>query len=92
MTSAPGTQPPGAPSAPAVTERQLNLSFAQNLLANQSSADDLANAFKMLYTALDERSISYVQATLQLVGDVTTVDALMSLLDQIGIQASVKDM
>lgn len=81
-----------APPTPAATERQINFSFTQNLLANQSSADDLANAFKTLYTALDERNISYLQGTLQMVGAATTVDALKALLDQVGIQANVKDM
>ena len=85
---------PGAPTAPtpAATERQITFSFTQNLLANQSSADDLANAFKTLYTALDERNISYLQATVQMVGDAKTVDGLKSLLDQVGIHANVKDM
>lgn len=92
-----GNDTPGSPGAPtppppAATERQISFSFTQNLLANQSSADDLANAFKTLYTALDERNISYLQATLQMVGDATTVDALKAVLDQIGIQANVKDM
>jgi hypothetical protein len=85
---------PATPTSPTPTasERQINFSFTHNLLANQSSADDLANAFKFLYTVLDERNISYLQATLQLVGDATKVDALKKLLDEIGIQANVKDM
>ena len=85
------TPPPG-PVATTPTERQINFSFTQNLLAAPTSADDLANAFKTLYTALDERNISYFQGTLQLVGDSAAVDALKVILDQIGIQASVKDM
>jgi hypothetical protein len=92
VNDTPGSPGAPAPPTPAATERQINFSFTQNLLANQSSADDLANAFKTLYTALDERNISYLQATLQMVGDATTVDALKALLDQIGIQANVKDM
>ena len=55
-------------------------------------ADDLANAFKTLYTALDERKSATCKATLQMVGAATTVDALKALLDQVGIQANVKDM
>ena len=55
-------------------------------------ADDLANAFKTLYTALDERNMSYMQATLQMVGNAMTVDAFKDLLEEIGIQANVKDM
>lgn len=80
------------PSSPSALERQISFSLTQNLLANQASADDLANAFKTLYTALDERSISYLQATMQLVGDAASVDALKALLDHIGIQGIVKDM
>lgn len=89
-----GSPDPHSPVQPpsAATERQLNFSLTRNLLADQSSADDVANAFKTLYTALDERNISYLQTTLQIVGDTTTVDALKRLLDQIGIQSNVKDM
>jgi len=88
----PGSPGAPTPSTPVATERPITFSFTQNLLANQSSADDLANAFKTLYTALDERNISYLQATLQMVGDATTTNALKALLDQIGIQAAIKDM
>lgn len=48
--------------------------------------------FKALYTALDERTISYLQATLQLIGESTTIDRLKALLDEVGIQANIKDM
>lgn len=88
----PATKKTGTATPTAAAERQINLSFTQNLLANQASADDLASMFKALYTALDERNISYLQATLQLIGESATIDRLKMLLDEVGIQANVKDM
>jgi hypothetical protein len=64
----------------------------KKLLATSRQPDDLATAFKTICTALDERNISYLQATLQLVGAAKTVDTLKGLLDQIGIQANMKDI
>ena len=69
-----GPQPgSGGPSPMAeAKEQQVAFSFTKNLLGDGAGADDLAAIFKAVYQALDERSISYSQGTLQLVvnGDV----------------------
>jgi hypothetical protein len=77
---------------PAVSEKQISFAITQNLLTNQTGADDLANLFKALYTALDEREISYVQTTVQIVGNAATIDDLMQRLADAGVHASTKDM
>jgi hypothetical protein len=82
--------PTGHPTT--VTERQISFSLTQNLLSNQSAADDLANLFKALYTALDERDVSYAQTTVQLVGKAALIDSLRQKLDDIGVHSTTKDM
>jgi hypothetical protein len=86
------TSPPAPAPAPAVTERQISFSLTQNLLSSQTAADDLANLFKALYTALDERDISYVQTTVQLVGSTAITDELKQRLHDMAVQATMKDM
>jgi hypothetical protein len=93
-----GTTTAGAGAAsstghtPTVTERQISFAITQNLLSNQSAADDLADLFKALYTALDERDVSYVQTTVQLVGRAAMIDALKQKLDAMGVHSATKDM
>jgi hypothetical protein len=82
-----GTGPTGQESA---TEQQVLFSFTKNLLGDAQGADDLADLFKALYQALDERQISYGQGTLQLivVGDVA--DNLTEKLSALGVNATIK--
>jgi len=42
--------------------------------------------------ALDERQISYLQGTINLVVDATAVDQIQPLLAELGITATIKDM
>lgn len=92
-TSSGGATTPPPPPAPTVTERQISFSVTQNLLSSsQSAADDLANLFKALYTALDERDVSYVQTTIQLVGTAAMADELKHRLDDMGVRSTTKDM
>ncbi|MEV4751650.1 DUF499 domain-containing protein [Streptosporangium sp. NPDC049248] len=77
---------------PTVTERQIAFSFTRNLLANPDEADNFAALFKTLYMALDERKISYLQGTLQLVVDAGTTDDLQQWLGELGINSTIKEI
>lgn len=87
-----GTQPgPGGPSPVAeAREQQVAFSFTKNLLGDGAGADDLAALFKAVYQALDERSISYGQGTLQLVVNGDVADQLSEKLRALGISATIK--
>jgi len=87
-----GSPAGGTATAEPTSEQQINFSLSQSLLGNQSIADDLASAFKALYTALDEGKVSYVQATVQLVADIDVVVTLKSVLDQAGINSTTKEI
>lgn len=79
-------------TTPPASERQVAFSFTRNLLANPNDADNFAALFKTLYMALDERKISYLQGTQQLVLDTATADALQQRLGELGIHSTVKDI
>jgi hypothetical protein len=76
----------------AAKEKQVAFSFTSNLLANSDKADAFAAMFKTLYMALDERQISYLHGTLQLVVDVSTADAIRRRLNELGISGTIKDI
>jgi hypothetical protein len=82
----PGGPGPGA----AAKEQQVAFSFTKNLLGDGAGADDLAALFKAVYQALDERSISYGQGTLQLVVNGDVADELAEKLQALGISATIK--
>ncbi|MFB4294840.1 DUF499 domain-containing protein [Nonomuraea sp. ATR24] len=75
-----------------VNERQAAFSFTRNLLANPEDADSFAALFKNLYMALDERKISYLQGSLQLVVDADNADSLQQRLGELGIKGTIKDL
>ncbi|TYB98393.1 DUF499 domain-containing protein, partial [Micromonospora sp. WP24] len=75
-----------------VTEQQVSFSFTRSLLASPGDADNFASLFKTLYMALDERKISYLQGTLQLVLDTETAAELQQRLGELGIHGTTKDM
>lgn len=77
-----------APSA----DRQVAFSFTSNLLAGAETADGFAALFRAFYMALDERQISYLQGTLQLVLDAAVFDQIQPLLSELGITATVKSI
>jgi hypothetical protein len=85
-----GGQPTGSGSIVEVKEQQVAFSFTKNLLGDEGAADDLAALFKTVYQALDERSISYGQGTLQLVVSGVVVEQLSEKLTALGINATVK--
>ncbi len=72
------------------TEQQVLFSFTKNLLGDMQGTDDLADLFKALYQALDERQISYGQGTLQLVVAADVADSLAEKLSALGLNATIK--
>lgn len=84
----PGPDGPGP--VPEAKEQQVAFSFTKNLLGDGAAADDLAALFKAVYQALDERSISYGQGTLQLVVAADVAAELTERLEAAGISATVK--
>ncbi|WP_433126517.1 DUF499 domain-containing protein [Micromonospora sp. CA-240977] len=79
-------------TTPPAAEQQVSFSFTRSLLASAGDADNFASLFKTLYMALDERKISYLQGTLQLVLDTDTSADLQQRLRELGIQGTAKDM
>jgi hypothetical protein len=77
---------------PKVADRQVAFSFTRNLLASPADADRFAELFMVLYLALDERSVSYAQGTLQVVVDPSTAERVRVKLEELGVPATVKDL
>lgn len=80
------------PASPANPDKSVAFSFTANLLANADTADKFAALFRAFYLALDERQISYLQGTLNLVTDAATAEQLQPLLAELGLTATVKDI
>ena len=101
--SGPGEPAPGSAAAgggtsaggavPAATlEKQVAFSFTSNLLSGADTADGFAALFRAFYMSLDERQISYLQGTINLVVDAAAVDQIQSLLADLGITPTIKDI
>ena len=74
-------------------ERQLGFSFNASLLADAGgTADGYTSLFRALYLALDERQISYLQGTLQLLLPEETAQQIKQKLSELGINATLKDL
>lgn len=82
----------GEAGAASSADRQVAFSFTSNLLAGAETADGFAALFRAFYMALDERQISYLQGTLQLVVNSAVVEQIQPLLTDLGITATVKDI
>ncbi len=78
-----GTEPPA--------EKRVVVSFTRNLLNQDEAADQFAALFRHLYLAADERQISYIQGTLQLVLDAKTVPDIERIATDLGLNPSVRD-
>lgn len=76
----------------AAKEKQVAFSFTSNLLASAERAETFAALFKTLYIALDERQLSYLQGTLQLVLDASAADAVRQRLNELGLSGTIKDI
>jgi hypothetical protein len=90
VSSGAGSSAGGAPAAS--TEKQIGFSFTNNLLSEPDHADGFAALFRALYMALDERQISYLQGTINLVVDAEVVDRLPPILDDLGIKPNIRDI
>ena len=82
-----GTDGPRPPA-----DKQINLSFTSNLLASPDAADRFAALFKALYMALDERQMSYLQGTLNLVVESDAAEQLRVVFDELRISATFRDL
>lgn len=101
-TNHPGSEKPGDHHAPGVPtpptpltsrEKQFAFSFNASLLADsEDTADGFAALFRTLYLALDERQVSYLQGTLQLLLRAETAQKIQETLAELGINATVKDL
>lgn len=81
----------GSPAA-ATTDKAVAFSFTSNLLAGADTADGFAALFRAFYVALDERQISYLQGTLNLVADAAVIEQLQPLLADLGLNATVREI
>ncbi len=81
----------GDEEAPA-KDKQVAFSFTSNLLASADSADGFAALFRTFYMALDERQISYLQGTIQLVLQAEAAEEIQQRLVDLGITPTVKDI
>ncbi|MFD3521247.1 hypothetical protein [Streptomyces sp. NPDC058653] len=87
-----GSSPDESPKSEQVRDRQVAFSFTKNLLANGDSADGFAALFRTFYMALDERQISYLQGTLQLVIQADEAEQIQQRLEELGISGTFKNI
>ncbi|MFF0572821.1 DUF499 domain-containing protein [Streptosporangium saharense] len=93
-----GTSGPSEPSdsgdapEPTAKDQQVAFSFTSNLLANGDAADKFAALFRAFYMSLDERQISYLQGTIQMVLQAEAAGQLRQQLEELGITAAFKDI
>lgn len=73
-------------------DRQVSFSFTSNLLSDNERADQFAALFRSFYVAADERQISYIQGTIQLVLQGEAADQIQQRLEELGIKASSREI
>ncbi|WP_410580161.1 DUF499 domain-containing protein [Amycolatopsis sp. lyj-108] len=82
----------GTPPQPPAKDRQAAFSFTSNLLASADNADGFAALFRAFYMALDERQISYLQGTVQVVLQAEAAEQIQQRLSELGIPVKFKDI
>ncbi|MFD5754580.1 DUF499 domain-containing protein [Streptomyces sp. NPDC127044] len=82
----------GGSTAGQAKDRQVAFSFTSNLLASSDNADGFAALFRTFYMALDERQISYLQGTIQLVLQGEAAEQIQQRLEELGIRATFKEI
>ncbi|MFJ1529746.1 DUF499 domain-containing protein [Streptomyces mirabilis] len=82
----------GGSTAGPAKDRQVAFSFTSNLLASSDNADGFAALFRAFYMALDERQISYLQGTIQLVLQGEAAEQIQQRLEELGIRATFKEI
>jgi hypothetical protein len=80
----------GTPTKP--RDQRVAFSFTSNLLASNDSSDKFAALFRAFYMALDERQISYLQGTIQVVLQSEAVEQLQERLEELGVTATFKEI
>ncbi|WP_371517305.1 DUF499 domain-containing protein [Kitasatospora sp. NBC_01300] len=73
-------------------DQKAVFSFTCNLLADDDTADGLAALFRSFFMALDERQISYLQSTFQVVLSAEGAEQIRQRLDEMGISATFKEI
>ncbi|SHN46910.1 DUF499 domain-containing protein [Cryptosporangium aurantiacum] len=73
-------------------EKQVTFSFTSSILGDTHSADSYASLFKLLYLALDEQQISYLQGTLKLVLPADAAARIQERLTELGIVVGIKSL
>lgn len=91
-SGSPRTTAAPTPIAASTAEKSVAFAFTTNLLAGPAAADAFAAVFRAIYVALDERQLSYLQGTLNLVADSVVADELGPLLAELGVTVTVKDL
>jgi hypothetical protein len=82
----------GTPPHPPAKDRQAAFSFTGNLLAGTENADGFAALFRAFYMALDERQISYLQGTVQVVLQAEAAEQIQQRLTELGISVTFKEI
>ena len=92
VTATTGGSSEGGGSIASQTEKAVAFSFTSSLLAGSDNADGFAALFRALYVALDDRKVSYLQGTLNVVVDSAVAEEVAALLSDLGLTASVRDI
>jgi hypothetical protein len=73
-------------------ERHLSLSPTRNLLSNDDDADNLVALLRSIYVAIDERHVSYLQATMNLLVSEETAQTLIDKASELGISITQREV
>jgi hypothetical protein len=79
-------------SATTSRERQLSLSLTKNLLNNDNDADALVALLRSMYVAIDERQVSYIQATMTLIVSDGAAQAMIEKASESGIPITQREV
>lgn len=82
----------GMGDEPPAKDKRVAFSFTSNLLADEPTADAFAALFRSLYMALDERQISYLQGTVQLVLEAGAADQVRDRLGELGVTPTIREI
>jgi hypothetical protein len=68
------------------------LSLTKNLLNNDEDADNLVALLRGMYVAIDERQVSYIQATMNIVISDEAAQALVDKASELGIPVTQREV
>jgi hypothetical protein len=75
-----------------ISPRPQPASLTKNLLNNDDDADALVALLRSMYVAIDERHVSYIQATLNLVVTDAAAQALIEKASELGIPITQREV